>query len=289
MDINYELLKIFNSVAKEGSISKAAELLHISQPAVTQSIHTLENNLGGILFIRTPKGVVLTNEGNELYSYIKEGVSYFNNGINKFDSLKKLETGTIKIGASAITSEYFLMPYIKEFTNKYPNIKISITNGLTENLIKDLRNGTLDIIITSEIKDKDLSFNKLIVIEDIFVGNNNFKNKTFDINKDKLIIQKNPSEIRKNFDNYIKNNNINPNIYMEIVSHNLLVKYTIEGFGISLVTKDYIKEYLNKELFEIKTDIKLPKRNIGYSIKNNSIPSFATKEFINILNNKKQD
>ena len=75
MDINYELLKIFNEVAKEGSISKAAESLHISQPAVTQSIHTLENNLGGILFIRTPKGVILTDEGNELYSFIKEGIN----------------------------------------------------------------------------------------------------------------------------------------------------------------------------------------------------------------------
>ncbi len=237
MDINYELLKIFNEVAKEGSISKAAESLHISQPAVTQSIHTLENNLGGILFIRTPKGVILTDEGRELYSFIKEGINYFNNGINKFMSLKKLDSGTLKIGASAVISEHFLMPYINKFTKLYPNIKISITNGLTESLTRGLRNGSLDLIITSLVEDKDIEFNNLTTLEDIFVGNIDYKGKELDIEKDKLLIQKDPSEMRKNFDKYIKDNNINPNIYMEIVSHTLLSKYIKNGFSIGLVTK----------------------------------------------------
>lgn len=289
MDINYELLKIFNVVAREGSISKAAEILLISQPAVTQSIHTLENNLGGILFIRTPKGVLLTDEGKELYSYVKEGVDYFNNGINKFISLKKVESGSIKIGASAIISEHILMPYLKEYSELYPNIKISITNGLTENLVKDLRNGSLDIIISSKTDDKDLLFSEITTLEDIIVANKELKNKPFDINKDKLLIQKNPSEARKSFDSYIKNNNINTNLYMEIVSHNLLVKYAINGFGYALVTKEFIKNNLNTDLFEIKTDLKLPKRKLGYATKSNSIPSFATKSLIKILNKERTE
>jgi hypothetical protein len=73
---------------------------------------------------------------------------------------------------------------------------------------------------------------------------------------------------------------------MEIVSHTLLSKYIKNGFGIGLVTKEFIKDDLNKELFEIKSNIKIPKRKLGYAIKANSIPSFATKEFIKILNNK---
>ena len=71
MNINFELYKVFYEVANSKSISKGAKNLMISQPAVTQSIQTLENELGGKLFIRTPKGVILTNEGKELYSYIK--------------------------------------------------------------------------------------------------------------------------------------------------------------------------------------------------------------------------
>ena len=72
MDINFELYKVFYEVANAKSISKGAEKLMISQPAVTQSIKTLEDELNGKLFIRTPKGVILTNEGEILYNYIKE-------------------------------------------------------------------------------------------------------------------------------------------------------------------------------------------------------------------------
>ena len=83
MNINFELYKIFYVVANNNSISKGAEVLMISQPAVTQSIKNLENQLNTTLFIRTKKGIVLTPEGKELYNYIKEGMYYFINGTNK--------------------------------------------------------------------------------------------------------------------------------------------------------------------------------------------------------------
>ena len=70
MNVNFELYRIFYVVANAGNITKASKELCISQPAVTQSIRTLEEQLGGKLFIRTPKGVVLTNEGEILYNYI---------------------------------------------------------------------------------------------------------------------------------------------------------------------------------------------------------------------------
>ena len=149
MNINFELYKVFYEVANAGSISKGAENLMISQPAVSQSIQTLENELGGKLFVRTPKGVILTNEGKELFSYIKDGMTYFINGTNKFMSLKSLESGVLNIGASASISENYLMPYLGEYRRLYPNVKISIVNDLTDNLLKELRNGNLDIVIAS--------------------------------------------------------------------------------------------------------------------------------------------
>ena len=88
MNVNFELYKVFYSVANNGSISKASEELLISQPAVTQNIQSLEGQLGVTLFIRTKKGTVLTEEGKELYKYIKEGINYFVNGENKINNLK---------------------------------------------------------------------------------------------------------------------------------------------------------------------------------------------------------
>ena len=125
MNVNFELYKVFYEVAKEKSISKGAQKLLISQPAVTQSIRTLEEQLGGKLFIRTPKGVVLTNEGEVLYSYIKEGMNYFINGSNKFLSLKNLDSGVLNIGASTVISENLLMDVLGLFHKKYPNVIIN--------------------------------------------------------------------------------------------------------------------------------------------------------------------
>lgn len=293
MNINFELYKMFYEVANQGSISKGAEKLMISQPAVTQSIKTLEDELGGKLFIRTPKGVVLTNEGAELYKYIKEGMSYFINGTNKFMSLKQLDSGVINIGASTTISEHFLMPYLSEFHKLYPGVDINITNNLTESLIKELRNGNLDIVIMAIPKNdiKDLSISTIAELHDIFVGNELYKDTKFSnieelLNK-KLILQKVPSVTRNNFNDFLTKNNLVCNPFMEVVSHRLLSELVINGFGIGLVTKEFINNEINKNIFEIKTNLNVPTRKLGYAIKKDTYPTFSTLKFMDLLKNNK--
>ena len=293
MNINFELYKVFYEVALSKSISKGAKNLMISQPAVTQSIQTLENELGGKLFIRTPKGVILTNEGQELFKYIKEGMNYFLNGTNKFMSLKNLDSGILKIGSTTTISENYLMPYLKKYHELYPNINISITNDLTDNLLKDLRNGNLDIVIISipHYSIKDLKINYIKDLNDIFVGGTNYKNKKYlNINallQEEILLQKIPSVTRTNLDNYLKNNNLTCTPKMEVVSHNLLTKLIESNFGIGLLTKEFISEKLNNTLYEIKISEKIPKRKLGYVIKNDTYPSFTTKKLIDLLQEEK--
>lgn len=293
MNVNFELYKVFYEVANEKSISKGAEKLLISQPAVTQSIKTLEAELGGQLFIRTPKGVVLTEEGQTLYNYISEGMRYFINGTNKFTSLKELESGSINIGATTIISEQYLMPYLKKFYNMYPNVTINIINDLTDNLIKKLRNGDIDILIMSMNNDdfkKDLDITTITELHDIFVGNYLYKEKEIkDINsllKEDLLLQKYPSVTRVNFNNYLKQINLTCNPKMEVVSHSLLTSLTENGFGIGLLTKEFILNKLNNTLFEISTNINIPTRKLVYATKSNNLPTFTTSKFIEILLNK---
>ena len=187
MNVNFELYKIFYEVANSKSISKGAEKLLISQPAVTQAIQTLESQLGGKLFVRTPKGVVLTNEGKELYNYVKEGMTYFVNGANKFMSLKTLECGVLNIGATTTISENYLIPHLKKFNELHPNVSINITNDLTDNLLKNLRNGNLDIVIMAipDYEIKDLKVENIMELNDIFVGGKKYKD--ISLNPDDLL------------------------------------------------------------------------------------------------------
>lgn len=279
MNINFELYKIFYVVANNKSISKGAEVLMISQPAVTQSIKNLENQLDTTLFIRTKKGITLTSEGQELYNYIKEGMNYFINGTNKLQELKNLETGTLSIGATTSITKNYLLPYIKEYTKQYPNIDIKIKNDLSTNLLKELRNGNINIVISNQpIKNNnDLTFKSLKPIHYTFISKEKVAKENLFENK--IIIQSHPSISRQIFDDYIKKQNINLKSTIEVVSHDLLIEFTKNNQGIGFA----IKEYLNDNTLHQIPIKDLPTREIGYITNKNYTPTPATKKFIEIL------
>ena len=291
-DIDLNLYKVFYSVAITGNITKAAEQLYISQPAVTKSIKQLENSLGGSLFIRTKRGVTLTEEGKVLLQYVKNILEEAKNAQNKFNSLIKLEEGRIHIGASATVSKHFLMPFLEEFHKRYPNIEIEITNELTPNLIKDLRNGYIDFLVTSlPIKESsDLEIRVCGKLHDIFATSPKYLENlrevynVEDLLKYKIITQKEPSSTRLFLNSYMRENNVEFRPDIEIVSYNLVVDFVKSGFGIGYVTKEFVKQELkNKELYELKINPKIPTRNLGIvTLKNNTL-SYAAGKFIDII------
>lgn len=291
-EIDLNLYKVFYSVAMTGNITKAAENLYISQPAVTKSIRQLESSLGGALFIRTKKGVTLTEEGKVLLEYVKNILEEAKNAQNKFNSLIQLEEGRIHIGASATVSKHFLMPYLEEFHRLYPNIEIEITNELTTNLVKGLRNGYIDFLVTNlPMKEyNDLDIKVCAKLHDSFACSEKYLKETdkiFELEElleYKIVTQKEPSNTRAFLNNYMKKNNIDFNPDIEIVSYNLVVEFIKAGFGIGYVTKEFIKEELkNKELYEIKLKSKIPPRELGViTLKNNTL-SYAASKFIDII------
>lgn len=97
MNIDIEFYKVFCVVAENGSFSKAAEKLYISQPAITQTIKKLEEQLGGKLFYRNNNGVSLTEEGKHLYEYIKDSMEIIENATSKFNQYKNLDEGIVRI------------------------------------------------------------------------------------------------------------------------------------------------------------------------------------------------
>lgn len=293
MNIDFELYRIFYCVANNGNITKASEELNISQPAISKSIKNLEEQLGGQLFIRTKRGVILTEEGKEFYNYIKQAIEYINNAENKFTDLINLETGSIKIGISTTLTKEFLLPYLEKFHSLYPKIDIQIATNLTSELFLKLKNGLIDIVILN-LNEKnygnDIEIIKCRKINDCFVVNSNYKellNKEISIkelNNYPLILQAKGSNTREFLDNFAKANNVilKPNI--ELASYTLVVEFAKIGWGIGYATKDYIKKQLNnKELFELKLKEKIPSRYIGIALSKSHIPNFSTKKLIEII------
>lgn len=288
MNINLELYRIFYTVAKNKHMTKASEELHISQPAISQSIKKLEDELGGTLFLRSNKGMELTSEGKMFFEYVKGALELINNAENEFTSFKDLSKGEIKIGISTTLTKLILLEPLKKFHLDYPNINISITNDLTSNLVNDLKLGKLDFIVFNEsnIKESNLELLKLKELKQGFMYNPAFYSDDItsfkDLNKYPLILQKTQSNSRKLLDYISLNNNVILKPKMEVVSQDLITEFVNIGLGIGFVIIDLANKKFDN-LKELHINKKIPNINI-YLATNKSISlTFASKTFIKYL------
>lgn len=295
MNIDFELYRIFYVVANNKNITKASHELNISQPAISKSIKKLESMLGGQLFTRTKRGVILTEEGEEFYGFIKQGIEYFNNAENKFSDLINLETGLIKIGVSTTLTKEFLYPFIKEFHDKYPNIDIQIYTNIYLELLQKLRNGLIDLIITFEPDkiDNDLDIIRCKKIQDCFVVGEKYKNladKEIELKELKnypLVLQTDVSNTRKFLNHYLDDNKVELKPNIELASYTLVRDFTIINFGIGYVIKDFVGDFLKeKKLYELKVKPSIPSRYIDIVTSKTHLPNFSTKKLIEIITKK---
>lgn len=291
MNVSYDLLKIFYIVAKNQSISKAAKVLSVSQPAVSQSIQNLEKALAGQLFIRSKKGVTLTEEGKSLFTYVNEGMNLIYNGLEKFQELKNLEVGKVKIGANPIISKHILMPYLKKYHDKYPNIEIELVHDITANLLKQLKIGNIDIVIMSVPRKNfpDFEISGFKDVQDVFIANNKYYEKAksssniHELLKLPIIVEKNPSISRAYFDLLLKSRNLDYLPSMEVDSQDLLIDFVANGFGIGFATKEYIEDELeNQKVFIIDVG-QIPKRKVGLAISKKGNISLSAKKLVDLI------
>lgn len=292
MNVNFEYYRIFYMVAKKGNITKAANELNISQPAISKSIKNLEQQLGGTLFIRTKRGVVLTEEGKEFYRYIEQAMEFINNAENKFSDLIHLETGTIRIGVSTTLTKQFLLPYLETFHKLYPKIKIQIVTNFSLELIERLRNGLLDLLILNlpNSSGNDIEIIEVKRVQDCFIVGESYKelvkNKMTleEITNYPLVLQSKGSATRNFLDDFCAKRNITLQPDMNLTSYSLVVEFTKIGFGIGYATRDYIKEELNsKKVFELSVSPAIPSRGIGIAYSRRNLPNYCTKKFIDII------
>lgn len=295
MNISFEYYRIFYVVAKYGNITKAADELMISQPAISKCIKHLEEQLGGQLFVRTKRGVVLTEEGKEFYKYIKHAIEYINNAESKFSEMIHLETGTIRIGSSTTLTKKFLVPYLEKFHKMYPNIKIEIETHMSGELLNRLRQGLLDLVILNlpYHDDNDIELVKVKEIQDCFIVGEAYKdlvgkNLTLeDISKYPLVFQAHGSTTRRFLDEFALENGIVFKPDLDLAGFSLVLEFTEIGFGVGYATIDYIKDELeSKKLYKLNVSPEIPKREIGIAYSKRNIPSFCTKKLIEIILNK---
>lgn len=284
-DIDLNLYKIFLSVAKNKSFSKAAEELFVTQPAISHAISNLEKKLKTKLFIRKYNETLLTQEGRILISHIKKAYTNISVGEKLIRDSQDLLFGDIEIGVPTHIGTPLIIPKIREFHYKYPNIKFYITSKSTNTMIKMLEDNSLDFIIDSfPIKNNSkISIINLEELETCFVSSSKVNEIITEENYNKfdfILPNKNTSN-RLMLDRILSSRNINISPIIESYSTEMAIQFVKEKFGIAWLSKELLKQELKtKNLFEVPSNINLPKIQIQLAYIDDFI-SFPARKFIN--------
>lgn len=292
MNINLEYYKVFYYVAKLGGITRAAEALSITQPAVSQAIHSLEKSLGTELFIRTGKGVHLSHTGETLFRYVRQGYETIQQGEQKLLEMMNLDAGELRIGASDMTLRFFLLPILQKFHEKYPAVRLTVTNGPTPETLQALAEGEIDFgLVTAPISGKKgIELTPVRNVQDIFVAGSRFQKLHSQILPWKELEQlpvvclEHGTSTRSYVDGFLKGQGITIYPEIELATSDMIVQFALKNLGVACVVADFADEYLKREeLFELIFESQIPERPM-YLAKNKKIPvSAAAERFFELI------
>ena len=289
MKTKFDYYRVFYETARFRSFSTAAQHLYISQSAISQCIQQLENDLSVQLFVRTRKGVSLTNEGKILFSKVENAISSIEQAESQLDRLRHLESGGLKIAASDTITSRFLLKYLEEFHTLYPNIKIEMANSYSSQMLSFVKEGKADLaFVNMPLSDDELVIEPCFEINDAFVCGPDFAGKdSYSWNEvadlPLILLEKNSSS-RHFLEATFKEKNIILNPQIEIAAHDLLIHFASIHLGVSCVIEQFSKEELEKgSIKKIPLDPPLPNRSIGYAYSKNVPLSYAAKAFIDLI------
>ena len=289
---NLEYYKVFYHTARAGSLTVAARELSISQPAVSQSIKQLERAVSVKLFTRAAKGVRLTTEGELLYGYVAKGYEQIVLGEQKLRQMLNLELGEIHIGASDMTLQFYLLPYLERFHEKYPQIKVAVSNAPTPETLLNLQESKIDFGVVSTPFESGNDFRVSVVreIEDTFVAGRRFiqyKNRMLDLQELEempLICLEGVTSTRSHMEDFLQKNHVSICPEFELATSDMIVQISLRNLGVGCVVREFAREYLEEgTLFELRFNRILPKRHFCVVTNPKNPLSVAAKNMLELL------
>lgn len=291
MDINYELYKVFYQVASSLSFSEASRKLFISQSAVSQSIKTLERKLEQPLFIRSTKKVKLTLAGELLLKHIEPAVNLIERGEHQLIDSSALGLGRLHIGANDTICRYFLVPFLKQFHEKFPQVPIKVTNATSLRCADLLTQGKVDLIVTNFPNSRiNSSYIQKTVASftDVFIANPScfpFEQQTVSfakLNQCPILMLDKKCATSEFLQHLFLQHQLELIPEAELSSNDLLIDLAKIGIGIAFIP-DYCLTKDMTDLCILKTEEPMPARRIVAAV-NSSLPlSPSAGEFLKLL------
>lgn len=269
--VNLELYRIFKIVADEENLTRASEILSISQPAVTKHIHNLEDELGTKLFNRTKYGMTLTSDGKKIYAQVKDAI---NTLINVESNIKQVTT--LNLGIHTNMPKELYRSLVTNLKQKNHNIEINIEKAPTENMFSMLEKNEIDAYFSKKqpenIHGESIKFISFGLFHDNFFVNNNSKYLNRNIlntdNEITVYTLRNISSTSESLKKILQENNLK-NVNIKNVTFNTIIEELQNNDIIAYITEEYVHEEINNgELRLLDTNIKA--HEVEYGIYYNS-------------------
>ncbi|MDF9451404.1 LysR family transcriptional regulator [Bacillus toyonensis] len=261
--MDFRQLYYFKEIVKQGSISKAAEVLHIAQPPLSQLLKKLETDLGTTLIHRYRQKWELTATGEILYQYANKMLMQIQDVKQQIQEIEQGIGGTVSIGVSSTCSN-MLIDYVSTFRTQYPNVKIKIVTGNSEELLKKLEQREIDVALLLRLGNSEQYEMKIlkkqptaVIIPSSWATSFSSQHVTIEQIAQFPFIMLGAMEglsfnedLFKVFDEH----QVKPNIIIECKDIRMVVALVSRGLGLSVIPRmDYTSSFLeHTTLFELK-------------------------------------
>jgi len=259
-------LKVFHTVARLLSFTKAAEALHMTQPAVTFQVRQLEEYFNTRLFDRTHNKVSLTPTGEKVSDYAERIFDLYSEMENSVRDLTGEISGALTIGASTTIAEYMLPALLGEFKNEYPEINLRLKVSNSEGIVSMVEHNVIDLgIVEAPVTNKNLIVevchdDHLVVVTapDHELVRRGTSISPVELKKYPFVCREEGSGTREVITQYLIDQNVNPaemNYCMELGSPEALKGAVEADMGISILSRSTIvKELQLNTLAELQLD-----------------------------------
>jgi len=250
MSLNLHLLRLFVTVAKTGSFSRAADVLHISQPAISKGVRDFELQIGCRLLDRTPKGVRPTREGEALTRHAETLFAAERAAEDELLSLRNLDSGSLRIGASTTIATYIIPDYLGTFHKKHPGIDLHLVIANTRDIADLLLAHDIEIaLVEGPVEDDEIESLawRTDVMSLIVNPQHRFANMKRGIDgaalRDEILIEREPgSGSREVVTEALAAEGIEPKRTLEIGSTEAIKQAVTAGLGVSIVSNVSISD-----------------------------------------------
>ena len=292
--IDFDLYKIFHAVAKYGSISKAAQELYVSQPAVSQAIKQLEKQLDTPLFNRLHHGMELSAQGGKvIFDDVEQAIKLLQGVEEKLSALKQNATGTIRIGASETIFQYILSDKIVRYNELFPQVKIELISEVSPKIIALMKKDECDIgFLNLPVEtDDEISIRHSIgLLNDIFIAGKRFEElkgkeiSVSDLQKYPLLLMETNTVSRESVNHYAVSHGVHFSPAVEVNSWGFMKQLVVDGMGIGCIPREYALNKLGDgSIFEVNVRPAMPVRSVGMALPKNVNMTFALQSFIRLL------